>query len=91
MRHYNKSTYHEPKDAKKQIAMKTLNIAQVANGLLEYIESFDTIVPYEYWKNKKDILYLTKQEYELAQSIALKKAKEDTEEVFQKLCLREKY
>lgn len=79
MRHYNTPS----PSTKKNLGNRVLLIAQVADMILNTLEYFDTLVPYEKCK-KKDIFYLTKEEYQLAQLMAMKKFGEDATAVFKK-------
>lgn len=88
MRHYTKETYQQTKNT---INKKALAIYSVASMLLEYIEYYNALIPYKSWnKNKKQIYYLTEEEYKTAQQMALNKFHKDSTEVFGKLKLRSK-
>lgn len=90
-KHFTNSTYQQPKNnIQMQVMQKALAIANVANMLLEYLEYYDTVIPYEYWKNKKDIYHLTKQEYNVAVQTAIKKDASIHKDVFKTLKIRTK-
>lgn len=90
-KHFTNNTYQQPKNGvQNQVLQKAMAIAYVANSLLEYMEYYDAIIPYEYWKNKKDICYLTKQEYNIAVQTAIKKDMSVHKDVFKTLKIRNK-
>lgn len=88
MRHYTRETYQKNKQAANQ---KALAIYSVASMLLEYLEYFNALIPFKSWnKDRKQIYYLSEDEYKTAQDIALRKFISDSKEVFGKLKLRNK-
>ena len=87
MRHYTEETYVQPKQQKLS---RVDIIAMVANMLLNYLMYYDCSFDYDYWIDKREIGMLTKQDYYLAQSLAIKEYQNQTKEMFSKLALREK-
>ena len=65
-------------------------MAYVAEMLFGYITTYNSLIDYTQWKDKREIFNLTKAEYDLAQSVACKKFFKETTEMFHKLSIREK-
>lgn len=65
-------------------------IGYVSEMLFGYITCYDALIDYNQWKDKREIFNITKNEYNIAQTVAVKKYMDETKKMFKKLSLREK-
>lgn len=65
-------------------------MAYVAEMLFGYITCYDALIDYKQWTDKREIFNISKNEYDLAQTVAIKKYMDETKSMFKKLSLREK-
>ena len=87
MKHYKGSP--QPSSKNQIVIPREVLVAQMAQTLLYYLNTFGSIIPYKKWK-PQDIGYLSEQEFNFAALLALTEYNQYNKEVFKKLTLRKK-